>query len=389
MVTNMSKHFMLAAVLAIALPSHAAPVRDQHWVLLADRMFPLVASMKAGSGRPPASLAAVLDDRKKRIDACQQASKCLFLAATWTDGEMDAVASAVGQAPAASGKPSPIPDDGVKAQVVRELRGLNAILQIYGFGTESRYPKIDGSVEKTGSADFNALVADAIWLADASKNDPAMSLDPSIPLAIALIDVNQRHDAVAFEPLDQKHNAAAFARAGNIDWKRYRYTSIIIPGVGPENPSIALSARGKLHLRLAASRFADGEAAFIIVSGAAVHPKDSRFNEAIEMRKVLIERFQVPADRIVIEPYARHTTTNLRNATRRLVAMGAPIAQPALIVANSSQSRYIESPEFAARNPAELGYQPGTVGPRLSPFELEFRPSLRSLRVDPWDPLDP
>jgi hypothetical protein len=129
--------------------------------------------------------------------------------------------------------------------------------------------------------------------------------------------------------------------------------------------------------------------AFIIVSGAAVHPKGSRFVEAVEMRKALIERFHVPADRIVIEPYARHTTTNLRNATRRLVALGAPISQPALIVANAEQSRYIESPEFAARNPAELGYEPGSIGPRLSPFELEFRPSLRSLRVDPWDPLDP
>lgn len=387
MVTNMRMHFILAAALAIALPSHAAPVRDQHVALMAERLFPLVASVKADSGRSPADLAAVLEGRKKRINACQQASKCLFLASTWTDEEMDAVARAV--APASSSPKPPIADDGAKAQVVRELRGLNAILQIYGFGTESRYPMIDGPVEKTGSADFKVLVADAIWLADATKSDPATSLDPSIALAIALIDVNERPDAVAFEPLDQTHNAAAFARARGLDWKRYRYTAIIIPGVGPENPAIAMSARGKLHLRLAASRFADGDVAFIIVSGAAVHPKGSRFNEAIEMRKVLVEHFKVPADRIVIEPYARHTTTNLRNATRRLVAMGAPIEQPALIVANQDQSRYIESPEFAARNPAELGYQPGTVGPRLSPFELEFRPSLRSLRVDPWDPLDP
>lgn len=188
---------------------------------------------------------------------------------------------------------------------------------------------------------------------------------------------------------DDGHRDNGFARARSIDWKRYKYTAIIIPGVGPENPAIAMSARGKLHLKLAASRFADGTAAFIFVSGAAVHPKESRFVEAVEMRKVLIERYNVPADRIIIEPYARHTTTNLRNVTRGLVAMGAPIEQPTLIVANISQSRYIESPEFAARNPAELGYQPGAVGPRLSPYELEFRPSLRSLRVDPWDPLDP
>ena len=103
----------------------------------------------------------------------------------------------------------------------------------------------------------------------------------------------------------------------------------------------------------------------------------------------LVERFGIPAERIVIEPYARHTTTNLRNATRRLHAMGAPLDKPTLIVANESQSRYISSPEFAARNPAELGYDPGTVGKRHSPYEVEFVPSPRSLRIDPWDPLDP
>jgi hypothetical protein len=326
-----------------------------------------------------------LDARRKRIDACQLAPKCLFYAATWTDGEMDAVAHSV--APAA--KLPAIADDGVRAQVVRELRGLNAILQVYGVGNQARYPMIDGPVEKPGTPDFKALVADAITLAEAGKNDPALKLDPSLALAIALIDVNERHDAVAFEPLDKAHNAEAFARARGIDWKRYRYTAIIIPGVGPENPAIPLSARGKLHLQLAAARFAQGDVAFIIPSGAAVHPAGSHFVEAVEMRRALIERFHIPADRIVIEPYARHTTTNLRNATRRLAAMGAPLDQPALIVANADQSRYIESPEFAARNPAELGYDPGAVGPRLSPYVLEFRPSARSLRVDPWDPLDP
>jgi len=69
--------------------------------------------------------------------------------------------------------------------------------------------------------------------------------------------------------------------------------------------------------------------------------------------------------------------------------MGAPIEQPALTVANADQSRYIASAEFAARNPAELGCQPGIAGPRLSAFELAFRPSPHSLRIDPWDPLDP
>lgn len=392
MVSSMIKHVTLAAAfaatLAAAIPLRAAPAApavaaDRHWSLMAGRMFPLVSALQAE--RAPGALAAVLEGRRKRIDACELAPKCLLLASTWTDAEMDAVAAAV----PATRKPAGLADDGPRAQVVRELRGLNAVLQIYGFGNQSRYPMIDGPVEKTDGAGFKALVADAIWLADAGKNDPAVRLDPSIALAIALIDANERRDAVLFEPLDQAHNAAPLALARQTDWGRYRYSAIIIPGVGPDNPALSISARSKLHLQLAARRFAQGDVAFIITSGAAVHPKGSQFVEAVEMRKTLIERFGIPAERIVIEPYARHTTTNLRNATRRLHAMGAPLDKPTLIVANASQSRYISSPEFAARNPAELGYDPGTVGQRHSPYEVEFTPSLRSLRVDPWDPLDP
>ncbi|MDQ2819767.1 MAG: YdcF family protein [Pseudomonadota bacterium] len=381
----MIKRLLLAATCMAALPLHAAPAPDQHWSLMAARLFPLVNSVRHGTGAVPAPLAAVLQNRRKRIDACQLAPKCLFLAATWNDAEMEAVVAAI--PPSAPGQY--VADDGVRAQVVRELRGLNAVLQTYGFGTGARYPLIDGPVELPGSAEFKALVADAIWLSDVGKDDAAVGLDPSIALALALIDVSARDDAVAFEPLDTAYNAAPFALARKTDWTSYRYTAIIIPGVGPETPGIALSARGKLHLQLAARRFAQGDVAFIITSGAAVHPKGSHFVEAVEMRKALIERFRIPADRIVIEPYARHTSTNLRNATRRLAAMGAPLDKPTLIVANADQSRYITSPEFAARNPAELGYDPGIIGTRRSPYEVEFVPSRRSLRVDPWDPLDP
>jgi len=90
-----------------------------------------------------------------------------------------------------------------------------------------------------------------------------------------------------------------------------------------------------------------------------------------------------------LEPYARHTTTNLRNATRRMVALGIPLDRPTLIVTDAEQSKYIESQTFSDRNRTELGYLPGAVGRRLSLYDLEFRPSRLSLRHDPRDPLDP
>ena len=109
----------------------------------------------------------------------------------------------------------------------------------------------------------------------------------------------------------------------------------------------------------------------------------------LRARRALIERFGVPANAIVVEPYARHTTTNLRNATRRLIAMKAPLDRDALIVSNIAHSQSIGSPGFVERNRRELGYQPGEVRGRVSPNDLAFRPSRDSLRVDPADPLDP
>jgi hypothetical protein len=375
---------LIAIALVLAQQAHAAPVRDQQWSLLANQLFPALVDMGTARINPP-----VLAERRARLDACKQEPVCVLNAGLWTDAEIDSFASAAGKAPAAAWRKTSVADDGVKTQVVRELRGLNSILQVYGLGNAPRYPLIDGPLDAAGSARFVATVNEAVWLAKAGEDDLALPQDASIKVALALLDANDRQESVAFEPIDTAHNAAALNRAKSIDWKLYRYSAIVVPGIGPETPSMALSARGKLNVRMAAKRFADGEAPFIILSGASVHPRGTRFVEAVEMRRALIERFGVPAEAIIIEPYARHTTTNLRNITRRLVAMAAPLDKDTLVITNTSQSGYIESPEFSARNQKELGYLPGTVGARLSPTELTFRPSAKSLRIDPSDPLDP
>nr|WP_315221384.1 YdcF family protein [uncultured Duganella sp.] len=380
----MFKKTLIALSLLVIQQAQAAPVRDKHWALLANQLFPALVDL--GAARPAEKAPAA---RRARIEACQQDTACVLGASLWTDAEISDFASRAAKAPATTWRKSTLADDGAQAQVARELRGLNSIIQVYGQGSAPRYPLVDGPIDAPGSNLFNAAVKDALALAKAGEDDPLLPLDPSLPLALALLDANDRADAVAFEPLDLAHNGGALGRSGIIDWKLYRYSAIIIPGIGPENVGMALSARGKWNVRLAAKRFADGEAPFIIFSGASVHPKGTRFVEAVEMRKALIERFGVPAESIIIEPYARHTTTNLRNVTRRLIAMGAPLDKDSLIVTYTNQSRYIESQEFASRNLKELGYLPGTVGARLSPTELTFRPSPKSLRIDPADPLDP
>jgi len=105
---------------------------------------------------------------------------------------------------------------------------------------------------------------------------------------------------------------------------------------------------------------------------------------------VLMRDFQIPEEAILIDPHARHTTTNLRNPARILFRDSLPLDKPVWIVSDIYQSRYIESQGFADRCSRELGYRPFRKLTRLSPNDLEWVPDyLASLVQDPRDPLDP
>jgi hypothetical protein len=378
---------MAAVALAVA-PAHAGAARDAVTEQLSQRLFPLFDAV----GRNHATLSKLKDDpavapmldvRLKRRTACADDPLCTANALLWTPAEAATLSHA-----AASLTNLAAPDDGLSAQVGREVAGVNIILRSYGLGGVPAYPDIDGA-GAIEPRERQARLQAAQWLAQMPREGSAQALDPSIDYALALLDASDRTDAIGYEPRDGSVNAAAMRRAKSIDWNSYRYTALIVTGVGPEVDGMAVSPFGKYHVRLAAERFARGEAPFIVITGGRAHPRATPFAEAEQMRKALIDRFGVPAEAIVIEPYARHTTTNLRNAARLLLMMGAPLDRDALIVCNPGQSAMIESAEFVRRNADELGYQPGVVGARLSPTELLFRPSPMSNRVDPRDPLDP
>src|SRR5262249_7297996 len=108
------------------------------------------------------------------------------------------------------------------------------------------------------------------------------------------------------------------------------YPFLIVPGYTPR-----FGWRPGLHPinigRLAQALFdlQQGLAPRVIVSGGAVHTAD---NEAVLMRQWLIERGVSP-DRISAEPSARHSTSNLRNAGRMVLASGG---REALIVTSDA-----------------------------------------------------
>jgi len=203
------------------------------------------------------------------------------------------------------------------------------------------------------------------------------------------MDINLRDEAGRFEPMERGENAAAFRKIASTQWSRYPYTVIVVPGAGNDRPGVRLSPGGKMRVELAAKRYRDGKAPFILVSGGFVHPNQTPYAEAIEMKRELMEKYSIPEDAILIDPHARHTTTNIRNAARIMFRYGMPFEATALITTDPGQSASIENSNFETRCLRELGYVPHKLLRRTSAFDLEFVPKLESLQSDPQDPLDP
>lgn len=276
----------------------------------------------------------------------------------------------------------------MRAAWLETAQGVNHLYRVYALGEKVPSSSIDGALYEPGSDNLISYLQSALGAEiDGASTDVFFS--PWAQLGFDLLTINQRTEAGRYEPLEDGENARAFAAARTVDWKSKRYAAIVVPGVGLSDGEVGVSPKGAFRLRMAARRWRDGFAPFIIVSGGHVHPNRTPYSEAVEMKRELITRYQIPEAAIVIDPYARHTTTNLRNATRLLFRMGAPMTTPMVITASEDASQYIESRSFADRCATELGYRPVEIVRRASPFDLEARPNIISLHADPKDPLDP
>ena len=137
----------------------------------------------------------------------------------------------------------------------------------------------------------------------------------------------------------------------------FPYAAVIVPGHGlAEQDGTALTeflpgdacrtlARGDLaRLGAMPTRGAVGGDAMrgdvapvVITSGGAVH---SHLIEAFALMHLLQCREQIAADRILVEPCAEHTHTNLRNSGRWVEAMGGRAAY--LLTDNGLQAEYFQ-----------------------------------------------
>lgn len=213
--------------------------------------------------------------------------------------------------------------------------------------------------------------------------------EPLLRVTTRAMIADGRDEAVRYEPLDTGENAAAIAAIATTDFGAFPYVAILVPGQGPTDATTALNPAGAARCDLAYARYAAGLAPFFLLSGGHVHPDRTRFSEAIEMKRYLIATYGVPESAILVDPYARHTTTNLRNAVRELFAYGAPTDGHLLIVTDLLQSVYIVSPGFASRCDTELSYRPFVALSVLTPTDTCMTMAPPSLTTASSDPLDP
>jgi hypothetical protein len=269
------------------------------------------------------------------------------------------------------------------------LHGINQAIDVYALGKPPRYPAIDSITYDPKSDAYRRVIQHLTAVLEDDRAGLDLAWSASLRFTLEVMFLNHRDEAARFEPMEKGENAAAFHRVQSIDWSRYPYTAIVVPGAGGDRPGIRLSPSGKLRDEIAARRYRDGKAPFLIVSGGFVHPNQTEFSEAIEMKRDLMTRFGIPEEAILVDPHARHTTTNMRNAARLIYRYGIPFDRKILVTTDPSQSQYIENPGFAKRCLDELGYIPYRIVARVSAFDLEFVPLRDSLQSNPRDPLDP
>lgn len=348
--------------------------------------------------------ASRLKDIKKN-EECEN-TKCILDGYLWKKEEIDAVGIALGEMvlkePAIKSlvrdhlRPSGryqiysnLSDDlFIKKAWENDIKGINHIIETYGFGNKPVYPNIDSVSYDVNSKLYNRLVRTVANYASESVTSESLYAK-SLQVALGLLEINNRDEASRFEPMISGENKAANEYIKTIDFSKYKYSLILVPGAGNDLPNIPMSAFGKLRLKLAVDRYLAGLAPLIVVSGGFVHPFQTPYCEALEMKKYLMQKYGIAEKVIILEPHARHTTTNIRNTSRLIFSSGIPSNKPALITTTEDQRIYIEDSKFKDRCLNEMRCLPYNELSRISKYDLKFLPSLESMYYYAIDPLDP
>jgi hypothetical protein len=265
--------------------------------------------------------------------------------------------------------------------------GMNRLLRVYCLGKEPFYKNIDRVSFDVSSEEYPKLLKTKI--AEISFPKVSLFFEPTLNFALKLLEANRRDEAGRYEPLEDGENRAAVQNLNRINWSDYPYSFILVLGSGPGDLTTSISPIGAKRADTAAQLFLEHKAPLIILSGGHVHPMQTPYCEAIEMKKYVMEKFKIPERSILIDPYARHTTTNFRNAARLAFRYGLATDRKALVTSSADHIEIVTKDGFRIRCSTELGYSPIESINRISPVAAEFNPSVASLFFDANDPLDP
>ncbi|WP_078401934.1 YdcF family protein [Elizabethkingia ursingii] len=278
------------------------------------------------------------------------------------------------------------PKEYLQKALLQDLKAMNNVIDIYGAGKKPNYPDIDSISFNVKDKNYIELLRNVRFdvAADTEKN----AFDQTLLSAIRLLEVNERWDAAQLEPLTKTENKEAYNKVKKTDFSKYPYASLLILGAGPQVYGQKISPMGMLRSRQALRVYQKGLAPFIIVSGGRVHPFKTQYTEAVEMKRYMVEVLGIPASAIIIDPFARHTTTNVRNAGRMIIDYGFPKDKWSLVSSSKTHIDYVEK-AMDKRSIKELGTVPYIVGKRIDDLLLEYKPTAEAFLINPAEPLDP
>lgn len=277
--------------------------------------------------------------------------------------------------------------DLLKQAWVDAARGMNRIYDVYIAGVLPTYAAIDSiRIDVSSEAGFRRL-RDSIQRMLVRQNKDEVFYTLPLSLSIKALQLSGRDEAIRYEPIKDGINKVSYNQVSNTRFSDYSYSAILVPGFGPDEPGLNIDPRSIKRCEMAVELFRKKLAPFIIVSGGHVYPAGTPFSEAVEMKKYLISHYDIPPQAIITEPYARHTTTNVRNASRLIYLFGLPSNKPVIVSTDSVQTQMVVN--LAGRCKRELGYVPFRKMMQLNTTTSSFYPVEEAFQVNVNDPLDP
>jgi DUF218 domain len=269
-------------------------------------------------------------------------------------------------------------------------KGVNHILDVFGLGKDAAYKDIDNVSLDVNSAEYQQILKAKVGETKLKKD--ALFFEPMLAFAMKLLEANNRDEAGRYEPLEAKDNRKAFDNLKNIKWNDFPYSVILVLGSGPSAALGDAPNIGKIGMARAdeaVKLFQAKQAPLLILSGGYVHPARTPYCEAVEMKKYIMQKYGIAEEFILIEPHARHTTTNVRNAARIMFRDGIPTDKKGLITSSQSHVDYVIGDAFKKRFMDEIGFVPMQIFTRISPVAVEFIPLKDALFMNSMETLDP